>query len=256
MDFRYHILKKTGFSFYSNETAGMTLEFIGTSGVGKTTLYRETMARLRNRWFFAHQLDFIKRKAPPSVKDRVLMEILKSRIDKIINSEAYCPWHSLLDLKLSVRVIHETMITVHSSHPQGFVFDEGLFRHFPAEILLYGKDFPVQLWQNRAFVYLRARSPETALARLKSRTMSLAQIAVQREITDEQLLARIIHDQEMFQSIVGRASSFGCPVLVLDAEDPLMDSINKVLNFEKSLHQKFSEQKEMKTNSKPRTLTE
>ena len=38
IDLQYHLLKNTGRSSYSEETSGKTLEFIGTSGIGKTTL--------------------------------------------------------------------------------------------------------------------------------------------------------------------------------------------------------------------------
>jgi thymidylate kinase len=232
----------------------MTLEFIGTSGVGKTTLFRETMGKLTKRWFFAYQLDLVKRKTPASEIDGVLMEILKNRIEKITTSDSYCPWHSFLDLKLSVRVMHETMVVAHSSHPQGFTFDEGLFRHFPAEILQIGDEFPAQLWHNRAFVYLRARTPETALARVRSRTEMLAQIERQRERSDEQRLTNILRDQEVFQAIVDKAKTFGCPVLVLDAEDPFADSVNKVIEFESTLGQRFKKQEKTDTNTHSQSI--
>ena len=124
IDLQYHLLKNTGRSSYSEETSGKTLEFIGTSGVGKTTLFNESMNKRKNRWFFAYHLEFLKRKVPPCEIDDILMLVLKSRIENINNSDSFCPWHSLLDLKLSVRVMHETMLVVHSAHPKGFAFDE------------------------------------------------------------------------------------------------------------------------------------
>jgi len=255
VDWRYHLFKKTGYSFYTEETSGKTIEFIGTSGIGKTTLFRNTMIRLRSRWIFAHHLDFIKRTTPPCETDEILMKILERRIAKIYSSESFCPWHSLLDIKLSVQVMAETMkLASQSGHPTGFALDEGLFRHFPAEILQLVNELPAQLWKDRAFVYLRARIPETALSRIKSRTMSLAKIERQRVRTDDQILSSILKDQEMFQSIVDRATSFGCPVVVIDAEEPIQDSINKVLDFESSLNQKFKMQEKMKTAKLPLTI--
>ena len=79
VDWRYYFFKKTGYSVYTEETSGKTVEFIGTSGVGKTTLYRECVNKLRNRWFFAYQLDFVKRKIPSNET------IQKTRIERCEN---------------------------------------------------------------------------------------------------------------------------------------------------------------------------
>ena len=250
MDWRYQILKRTGFSVYGKKnTAGKTLEFLGTSGVGKTTLFRGCLPKLRNRWLSSYHLDFLNRTARSCEPDVILMQVLKRNIEKIFSSDSFCPWHSLVDLRLSVKVMHQTMVVAQNTHPMGFAFDEGLFRHFCAEIMELTDDFSVELWENRAFVYLRARSAETALSRLKARRVKWAQIQSYRGETDEQFLARIAREQQMFQSIVGRALSFGCPVLVLDAEEPIQKSIEKVLNFERSLIQRFKMQKNMDLNT-------
>jgi len=254
MDWRYYILKKTGYSFYSKETAGKTLEFIGTSGVGKTTLFRASVASLKSRWFLSHHTDRLKRKAPPGEIDEILMRILKVRIESILDSESFCSWHSFIDLQLSVRVMRETMLVFHDPQSTGFAFDEGLFRHFPAEILQQGDEFPAQLWKNRAFVYLRARMPETALARLKSRKKMLAQQGPDRVRTDDLLLSRIMKEQEIFDSILDKGTSLGCPVLVIDIEDPFQESVDKVLEFETTLGQRFSAQENMERNTQFSTL--
>ena len=254
MDWRFHLLKRAGYSSYTEETSGKILEFIGTTGIGKTTLFNKTMSKLRSRWLFAYHLGFFKRKTLRSETDEILMRVLKNRTEKIYSSTSFCPWHSLLDLKLSVRVMHETMTVAQSEFPKGFAFDEGLFRHFPAEIVQLGDEIPVELWKNRAFVYLQAQTPETALSRLKSRKRTTAQIESQRVISDDQILLRITNDQEMFRSIVDRALSFGCPVIVIDAENPHEDSIKKVLDFESSLSQSFKMQETMAQtlNSSPK----
>ncbi|MDC1287756.1 hypothetical protein N8198_07715 [Gammaproteobacteria bacterium] len=151
--------------------------------------------------------------------------------------------------------MHQTMLVAHGAHPKGFSFDEGLFQHFSDEILKMGDEFPAQLWENKAFVYLRARIPETALTRLVSRvTKAEVRGERQRLRTDDQILSRIVQDQEMFQSIVDKASSFGCPVLVIDAENSFQDSIKKVLDFESSLSQRFKIQEKMETT--PQSLAE
>ena len=245
MDWRYHIYKKLGYSVYSRETAGKTLEFLGTSGAGKTTLYRETVVKRKSRWLQAHHLEGLKRTTPPCQIDDVLMRILKSRMDTIFNSDTFCGWHSFMDLKLSVRVMRETMLVTHVAQPTGVAFDEGFFRHFPAEILEQGDDIPLQLWENRAFVYVRARSAETALARVSSRTARLAQIERQRSKSEDQILEKINLDQEMFQTIVDKGLGYGCPVLVVDAENPFHESVAQVLQFESSLNQRFEQQSQI-----------
>lgn len=256
MDWRFQLLKKTGYSFYSKETSGKILEFIGTSGIGKTTLLNHTVARLKNRWLFGYCIDYLNRKDPPSEVDEVLMKILIRRMENIKNSDSFCPWHSLLDIRLSVNVMHEAMFIAQNVFPKGFVFADGLFRHFSAEILQVGDELPGQLWKNRAFVYLRARTPETAMTRFKSREMRAAQIGhgPQRGTAQDRVLSRVIQEQEMFQTIVEKALSFGCPVLVVDAEDSLQDSIKKVLEFESSLSLKFDMQQDTESNSQPLSL--
>ena len=116
-------------------------------------MFLKNVYKLKKRWSFSYQLDCIKRKGPSCELDEALMQILKSRIETINNSDSFCPWHSLLDLKLSVKVMHESTLVAQSSHPKGFAFDEGLFRHFPTEILQMGDESPVQLWNNRALFF-------------------------------------------------------------------------------------------------------
>jgi len=254
MDWRYQILKRTGFSVYRKTgTSGKTLEFLGTSGVGKTTLFNGCLRKLRNRWFSSYHMEFLNRTVRSCEPDEILMQILKRKVEKILYSDSFCPWHSLIDLKLSVKVMYDTMLAVQSTHPMGFAFHEGLFRHFCAEILELHDDFPAELWKSRAFVYLRARSPETALSRLSFRRNIKAKTHSQRVITDDELLLRITSDQLKFESIVDKALSYGCPVLVLDAEDPIQASIEKVLHFERSLIQKFKmqENRDLNTNLIP-----
>ena len=254
MDWRYYLLKKTGYSFYTRETSGKVLEFLGTSGVGKSTLFYNSVAKLPSRWMFAYHLGFLHRNAEPCEVDEILMAVLKSRIEKIMSSETFCPWHSLLDLQLSAKIMQQTMLIAHEAFSKGFAFHEGLFRHFAAEILEKGDEFPVQLWKNRAFVYLRSRNPDTVFSRYKSREAISSKSERQRIGTDDQVLSRIKREQQNFQAIVDKAPSFGCPVLVLDAENPLKDSIEKVLDFERTLSQKFRIQEETDANAQPLTL--
>jgi hypothetical protein len=251
MDWRYQILKRAGFSVYRKiGTSGKTLEFLGTSGVGKTTLFHGCLRKLRTRWFSSYHIELLNRTARSCEPDEILMQVLKRKIEKILNSDSFCPWHSLIDLKLSVKVMYDTMLATQNTHPMGFAFHEGLFRHFCAEILELNDDFPAELWKSRAFIYLRARSPETALSRLNFRRSIKAKTHSHRVITDDELLSRITNDQQMFQFIVDKALSFGCPVLILDAEDPIQTSIEKVLNFERSLIEKFKMQENRDLNTK------
>ena len=89
------------------------------------------------------------------------------------------------------------------------------------------------------------------MSRLRSREIAAAERESQRVRTDDEILSYIVQDQEMYQIIVDRARSFACPVLVIDTEDPIRDSIERVLNFERSLRQKFEMQDNLETKTQP-----
>jgi hypothetical protein len=128
------------------------------------------------------------------------------------------------------------MIQAHE-FPRGFFLDEGLVKSFPYEIMAIDPDEATPLWRNRAFIYMRARDPEIVAARRRKRVATRAlNGTVHRTPPAAELRARIEEDNRIFDRIFERAEAFGCPSVILYAEESTADNIQKILEFERGLN--------------------
>jgi energy-coupling factor transporter ATP-binding protein EcfA2 len=217
-------------------TSGWTLEFIGTQGIGKTTLNNAVASKLRNHWFIRSDLGQIGRLATASVE----LENLHRQLffDKVQHLAGIQPdtWRCITVARQMSKVIAESLTILGNHFPRGFLLDESLFKNFPREVLELSDDDARPLWKKRGFVYLRARDPQSVVERYQGRVAERArQGLIQTAPEDAEVYARANADNVLFDAIVEKAHAFGCPALVVYAEDDHDENIRKILKFEHDL---------------------
>jgi len=217
-------------------TAGWTLEFIGTQGIGKTTLNNALHKSFRKNWFFRYDLG----QTGPSTQSFEELEQLHRDIyfQKLQRVQKTRPdvWNSITVPRQMSRVIGESLTILSNSFPRGFVLDESLFKNFPHEILNLPDTADDILWQKRAFIYLRARDTEFVVSRYQSRVAERARNGLpQIKPEDADVRARVEKDNTDFDAIFEKARVLGCPSISIYAEDDTQQNISKILEFEKNL---------------------
>lgn len=223
-------------SFPKLATAGSTLEFIGTQGVGKTTLYNACWASIKDRWYLRNDLEGL---GPSSVLsgsiERIHRDILFKRIN-FLNSSDLDPWQSVTYALHAATIVYESLMISTQDFPRGFALEEGLFKCFPEEVLNLCDAEAKPLWKKRAFVYLRARDTDIVLTRFQLRSDERRNREIfQHYRSDHEVRSRIDADNRLFDQILEKAKVFACPLIVINAEDRLQDAVKDVLEFERSL---------------------
>ncbi|MFO7976695.1 MAG: hypothetical protein R6V12_18930 [Candidatus Hydrogenedentota bacterium] len=216
-------------------TKGMILEFIGTMGVGKSHLYHLTLGISRG-WFFQQHLRGITQESNRwcSILD-VHEKLLTARIERIRASSADI-WQQATYMHDISQVIKESLLLSTLEFPRGFALAEGLFKHCARELLELDIEETAPLWQERAFIYVRAKDPITAMQRYKQRVDWLRSLGIyQHPEADEQILKRIEADNEINDRLIDVAVELKRPVLVVFAEDDIEESVKRIADFERHL---------------------
>ena len=217
-------------------TAGKIIEFIGTQGIGKSTLNNDLHKSLKDNWFFRADLGQV---GPAETSlgeiERLHRDIYFHRINHLQEEDAD-PWKSITAARQMSKVISESLTIQTNEFPRGFILDESLFKNFPREVLALASEHPEPLWVNRAFVYLRARDPNSVVARYQNRVEERSNRGLpQRRPSDAEVRMRVAHDNDLFDRILEKAEAFDCPAIVVYAEDDHKENINRILQFEKQL---------------------
>jgi hypothetical protein len=218
-------------------TSGTTIEFIGTQGIGKTTLYNALPAPIKKRWFFRGDLLEL---GPNSVSsghvEQLHRDIYFRKIHRV-NTSQLDPWQSITVARQMATVIYESLMISSHYFPRGFLLEEGLFKNFPEEVLELSDDEAAPLWGNRAFVYLCARDLDVAVARFQRRTANRRNCdTFQHHLSNSEVRSRIEADNLLYDRIIEKAQAFACQSIILFAEDNFQSSVNNVLEFERSLN--------------------
>lgn len=223
-------------SMARRDTAGRIVEFIGTQGIGKSTLNNDLHKHFKNDWFFRSDLGKIgPADASEGGVEQLHRDIYFQKI-RYLEEHQPDPWKSITVARQMSKVIGESLTILTNDFPRGFILDESLFKNFPKEVLKLASEDPSPLWQNRAFIYLRARDPDFVIARYQGRVAERNRRGLlQRQPTSEEVRAAVERDNRLFDQILDKAAAFDCPAIVVYAEDAHQNNISRILDFEKGL---------------------
>jgi len=218
------------------ETAGAILEYIGTKGVGKTTLYTHSLARLGHRWFSRHHIEALG--SDIAASPEILSShraMLFSRL-KALDEEALDAWRSVVMVQQASAVLRESLRLSVARFPRGFALEEGLMKNFTREVLELDPEASEPLWRNRFFIYVRAREIATVVERYQRRIRERRQQGFYQDFeSDSDIVERVTRDNEVNDRLVNEAEERGRPVLVVHAEDDFEHSVQRVLAFERTV---------------------
>lgn len=209
--------------------AGAQLEFIGVDGVGKTTLFNASVARLRSRWLFPHNLP-LDAPLPTLDRDAILghRRILEDSLLRIDRDGTDHRWWLIRARQLAV-VCHRSLHSCDRRLPRGIAHHEGLFKNCAESVLALGTAVE-RLWRDRCFVHLRFEDPSLVVRHLEQRH-ACRSIPFDRHA----ILDQVLRQRDVMESLARRAVELGRPILPLQAEDDFQTLVRRVVDFQSSI---------------------
>lgn len=221
------------------------MEFVGVSGIGKTTfLNRISNQNLREGWFLtkdlyrfhpAESLDSLK--SINREQETVYRFMLNSVFDELIAKQEF-PFSIKVDIfHYLINVVKYDVFMRNSSFPKGFMLDEGIVHNFAKEIVaLYSLakngNFSLDetvglLFKNRALVYLSA-SEDYIIGNLKKRENDqTAVINNWYPLLGNDRLTEFVREKILIAGQIFRiAGELNVPTLHLDVENENFDALS------------------------------
>lgn len=210
------------------------VEFIGVSGIGKSTLFHFAKDKLAARWeYYIPNSDFKENLFEEKIT-RIHCELLENKLSKTKTMAI----SYLSKLQLSAyfnKVLLDNLILVGNSH-KGFFIEEGLCHNFPVELWELNDDELSFVLKNRFLIYVKTENPLTVVDQIKKRTSEGGHTVYHHiGLSDEQLLDLVINSMEQFESFFHKIKNSQIPVCVLMIEDGLEVNSNKILQFENKI---------------------
>ncbi|SDX92444.1 hypothetical protein SAMN05444336_11328 [Albimonas donghaensis] len=214
------------------------MELIGAQGVGKSTLAGRVHRSLKHQWFFHSQLKALAIVEPVNPKpemERLIMEIFYNKL-QLLEGSMLSARRKLTLCRQMTQIIDESLMLSANVYPRGFLLDEGLFKHFAREILHLGVERTAPLWERRAFVHVRARTPELVAARFQERAAKRRRRGIfQHLASDEELRAQTALEDGFYEEICAQARSLGRPCITIHVDDGIESNARSILQFQRML---------------------
>jgi hypothetical protein len=190
------------------DTQGWLVEFVGPSGVGKSTLSRQLNPILRQNWFFErHAKGLMGKVVEDEAHVTYLRQICAGRLKKLQDREF--PLERIASIGQRVfEVVRLGLVTKSQGLPRGFIMDDGIAHYFAEQILEYDRDATEAFLEKMAFVFLL---PDKADKDGKYGPWKRAELDIYCAMRD------------LFQDL-------GCPVLALKRSDRA-DNPGKIMSF-------------------------
>lgn len=220
----------------ANPTAKpLFIEFIGVSGVGKTTLYKE-VKRVRASAKWIERFEFLRFQPKINIDQH-----MNSKMLQMLEKKSFKIWNSEINLNDKIKLLsfvyqnisEEVSALLHNKNAT-LINEDGLFHNFGKEIKdLYNDDptFFHELCENRAIVYC-TNNAENIAKNIQKRNMDFKAIRPHHRLNSlEQLIeiqSPLLQETASFVKIL-QANSV--PVLSINTDDDISENARKVNLF-------------------------
>ena len=140
---------------------GWLVEFVGPSGVGKTTLRQQVTPMLRQDWFFEHHAKGLMGKIKEDAATATYIKrLLRGRLGKIQNSDMTLERIAEISQRVC-EVARLGLVTKSSELPRGFIMDDGIAHFFAEQIIDQDRDATAAFLVRTAFIFLLPDEADT-----------------------------------------------------------------------------------------------
>lgn len=223
------------------ETSGQIVEFIGPSGVGKSSTFRSLAAEIQDRWFFQEHLAKYQFNAFTLDASRQLFyeRLVKKRAVEVLDQEVTLP-ERVNRLAFSLRVANEDMALISQRYSRGFFIDDGLCHNFTRvllELLEQDDSDAETLVRARAFVVFLVDEPDFVVENILARRKNTKQFRGNNfPSLGRSELRRLCADRDRdCRKMLAVLSRAGCNKLILRAENGIETNAREIRAFEQKL---------------------
>lgn len=144
------------------DTRGWLVEFVGPSGVGKTTLWRQVAPMLRRDWFFErHAKGLLGKITENETHATYLKHICARRLETLMGKDF--PLERMASIGQRIfEVARLGLVSKSTDLPRGFIMDDGIAHFFAEQILEQDRDATRVFFERMAFIFIM---PDEADAR-------------------------------------------------------------------------------------------
>lgn len=231
-----NILLKTCVVVKPNKSEGKIIEFIGPSGVGKSTLYKLTKDRLSCKWNSINTLNHCKTSPIHDQTVKLHWELLKSKILAVetIKTSSRAKL-GLVNYFTTILTNNIKILGVKNS--AGFVLEEGLCHNFFDELNALKSDELSILLKNRNLICVLPRHIDTVVSQIQKRTRETGQTVFHHSgMSDEDLNTLTKATVEGMVKFISRVNTLKIPICQLYIEDGIDINCNNILDFEKTIN--------------------
>lgn len=191
----FQIAKCFGFSIHRNryvklqsysDAKPLYVEFVGVSGVGKTTLFKN-LNKNKRKTDWIHSRQFVLAKHDMSIKDQIssvsfYQDLIENKVEQIVN-KTYQPFDQLDLFKYNYYIIRDDALAYLYNKHHTLLCEDGLLHNFGSGIeSVYRKDYEKfkVILRNRAVVYCYA-SAEVVAGRILKRKNEIGELRPQHK---------------------------------------------------------------------------
>lgn len=213
--------KNTEKKFFDNSLdSKFIIEFIGPSGIGKSTLFKEYFSKADFNFYTQNDIYKIKsRLDEQNILSNIYKELLFKKHSNLLD-RAYNAYVSTVLLNYFTKIVSEDIIIQNSNKDFGFVLEEGIVHNFSMELLQLTNEHLSLLLKNRIIIYMRPENPNLVVQRIKKRANEGGHIVIHHNNkTDDELLNIAKQSVVHFDKLINKIKELDIPCLQIIAEE-------------------------------------
>lgn len=222
-------------------SAGLVVELMGPSGVGKTETLRRTEAALQERWFLQEDISHFLDEAwmAPPERQAFYERLVHRRLSEAFAQSRHLAERSRRAAYL-LSVLNADLAMVSREYPKGFFIHDGLCHNFGSvllEMLREGDAEAEELVRSRNYVFILAEEAKTVVRNILKRREAMPGFRTNNFPTlspsDLETMSR--RTDRVARELAHRFTDLSAKVLVLSAEDGWERNGERILRFEQQM---------------------
>lgn len=211
------------------------VEFVGASGIGKSTLFHLAKEKLSVQWKFSYPNVDFKGDVFDEKISKIHWNLLKNKSTNVDNL-LFADLRKLQLTSYFNRVLLNNLMMVDENNQQGFFIDEGLCHNFSKELQELNDDELSIILRNRFLIYVKTDDPLIVVSQIRKRSNEGGHTVYHHNgLNDSQLLDLVVHSMKQFESFFKRVEKIRVPFCCIKIEDGLEVNTCKIVQFENKI---------------------
>ncbi|MGB1308626.1 MAG: hypothetical protein ACPG6B_06930 [Oceanihabitans sp.] len=218
-----------------NLSEGRIVEFIGPSGIGKTTLYNTIIKELTSNWINAKNFKEHEYGTANEELFAIHWKLLKYKLERV-DSFNLGSLEKINLVQYFKQVLLENIKMINVKGKSGYLLEEGLCHNFSIELLNLNEKELKAVLGNRYIISVLPKDTKTVVNQIRKRTVEGGHtVAHHKNLNDEELEEYCKISTKAFEKFTNHIQKFNFPLCTLYVEDGIEFNSNKIIDFEKAM---------------------